>query len=84
MLTAVLPEDADVDGGDDDDDDVVVVTSKMTVQGARSALHTAATGVTSAVDALQVMVAHDTNLASAALQDSEFVAEVAAVEKSLL
>ena len=49
MLTAVLPEDADVDGGDDDDDDVVVVTSKMTVQGARSALHTAATGVTSAV-----------------------------------
>ena len=84
MLIAVLPEDADVDGGDDDDDDVVVVTSKMTVQGARSALHTAATGVTSAVDALQVMVAHDTNLASAALQDSEFVAEVAAVERSLV
>ena len=84
MLTAVLPEDADVDGGDDDDDDVVVVTSKMTVQGARSALHTAATGVTSAVDALEVVVAHDTNLASAALHDSEFVAEVAAVEQSLV
>ena len=62
MLTAVH-EDAGVDGdvdGEDDDDDVVVVTSKMTVQGARSALHTAATGVTSAVDALQVIVAHDT------------------------
>ena len=84
MLTAVLPEDADVDGGDDDDDDVVVVTSKMTVQGARSALHTAATGVTSAVDALEVVVAHDTNLASTALQGSEFVAEVASVEQSLV
>ena len=64
VLTAVLPEDADVDadvdGEDDDDDDVVVVTSKMTVHGARSALHTAATGVTPAVDALQVIVAHDT------------------------
>ena len=56
----------------------------MTVQRARPALHTSATGVTSAVDALQVMVAHDTNLASAALQDSEFVAEVASVEKSLV
>ena len=83
MLTAVHEDagvDGDVDGEDDDDDDVVVVTSKMTVQRARPALHTAATGVTSAVDALQVAVAHDTNLASAALQDSEFVAEVASVE----
>ena len=41
VLTAV-PEDADVDA-DDDDDDVVVVTSKMTVQRARPALHTATT-----------------------------------------
>ena len=54
------------------------------MQRARPALHTAATGVTSAIDALQVMVAHDTNLASAALQDSEFVAEVASVEQSLV
>ena len=44
MLIAVLPEDADVDGGDDDDDDVVVVASKMTVQRARPALHTARLG----------------------------------------
>ena len=29
-------------------------------------------------------VAHDTNLASAALQDSEFVAEVASVKQSLV
>ena len=56
----------------------------MTVQRARSVLHTAATGVTPAVDALQVMVAHDTNLASTALQGSEFVAEVASVEQSLV
>ena len=63
VLTAVHEDagvDGDVDGEDDDDDDVVVVASKMTVQRARPALHTAATGVTSAVDALQVMVAHDT------------------------
>ena len=63
VLTAVHEDagvDGDVDGEDDDDDDVVVVTSKMTVQRARPALHTAATGVTSAVDALQVIVAHDT------------------------
>ena len=55
VLTAVHEDagvDGDVDGEDDDDDDVVVVTSKMTVQRARPALHTAATGVTSAVDAL--------------------------------
>ena len=54
----------------------------MLVQETRPALHLRA--VTSAVDVLQVIVAHGTNLASAALQDSEFVAEVAAVEKSLL
>ena len=46
------------------------------------ALHLRA--VTSAVDVLQVIVAHGTNLASAALQDSEFVAEVASVEQSLV
>ena len=46
------------------------------------ALHLRA--VTSAVDVLQVIVAHGTNLASAALQDSEFVAEVASVKQSLV
>ena len=57
MLTA-FPKDAGVHGdadGDDDDDDVVVVTSKVTVALCRERglpLHAAATGVTSAVDAL--------------------------------
>ena len=45
------------------------------------ALHLRA--VTSAVDVLQVIVANGTNLASAALQDSDFVAEVASVKQSL-
>ena len=84
LFTKMPGVDGDADGEEDDDDDVVVATSKMTVQRARPALHTAATGATSAVDALQVMIAHDTNLTSAALQDSEFVAEVASVEQILV
>jgi len=55
-LTAVPVDaavDGDVDDDDDDDDDVVTSKSfKMTAQRARLALHTAATGVTSAADAL--------------------------------
>ena len=79
-MAAAVPEDADVDG----EDDVVVVAPKITVQGARSALHTAAAGVASAVDLLELMVAHDTKLASAALRNSDFVSDVASVEQSLL
>lgn len=79
-MAAAVPEDADVDG----EDDVVIVAPKITVQGARSALHTAAAGVASAVDSLELMVAHDTKLASAALRNSEFVSDVASVEQSLL
>ena len=81
VLTAVLLEDADVDADVDDDDagDVVVVTPKMTVP----CLAHGRTGVRSAVDALEVVVAHDANLASAALQNSEFVIEVASVEQSV-
>ena len=45
LFTKMPGVDGDVDG-EDDDDDVVVVTSKMTVQRARPALHTAAIGVT--------------------------------------
>ena len=41
----------------------------MTVQGVRSALHTATAGVTSAVDALRWRSWSPTNLVSAALQD---------------
>ena len=47
VLTAVHEDagvDGDVDGEDNDDDDVVVATSKMTVQRARPALHTARLG----------------------------------------
>ena len=75
-------DDADVDDADDDDVVVQVVSPKMLVQETRPALHLRA--VTSAVDVLQVIVAHGTNLASAALQDSEFVAEVALVEQGLV
>lgn len=59
-VPTAVPEDADVD--DDGDDDVVVqdVTLQMTVQKTRPALPMAATGVTSAGGALEVMVAHGT------------------------